>query len=126
MAFDFTLLFSNLLVGASLVVAVIATLVALIGQILVENGVPDGFRGSAVGVNWFSVFLQIFLIAGVIYCIATSKLAMHRFQLGIWSAVALVFSVNGTNAGIYGTLIRESASRAMGAGYLLLCFVNVR
>lgn len=57
---------------------------------------------------------------------ATSILGVHRFQLGIWTAIALVFSVMGVDRGIYGIAGAMTASKAMGAGYLLLSFVNVR
>jgi len=124
-----SLVFANLLVGASIGIAFVATLVAFIGQAIVEaDAVSISNRdGSAVGVLWFSIFLEWFLIAAVIYTIASGLLGIHRFQLGIWSAIALVFSVMGTNAGIYGGLsaAKEGASKAVGAGYLLLCFVNI-
>ena len=108
--------------------ALVAWLVAFIGQILVESNYQsaDGARGSAAGTLWFAIFLQLFLIAAVIFTMATSILGVHRFQLGIWTAIALVFSVMGVDRGIYGIAGAMTASKAMGAGYLLLSFVNVR
>ena len=106
----------------------VAWLVAFIGQILVESNYQsaDNARGSAVGTLWFAIFLQLFLNAAVIFTLATGILGVHRFQLGIWTAIALVFSVIGTDRGIYGIAGAMTASKAMGAGYLLLSFVNVR
>lgn len=90
MPFDFTLLFSNLLVGASLVLGFIGWLTAFIGQAIIE-GSYDG-RGSAVGVQWFGIFLEAALLVSIIYIVATGLLGVHRFQLGIWSGIALVFA----------------------------------
>ncbi|KAK4701256.1 SHO1 osmosensor, partial [Phenoliferia sp. Uapishka_3] len=63
------------------------------------------------------------VIVGVFYALATDSVAVHRFQLSIFLAIATVFSVLGTNSGIYNS---TSFQLAMGAGWLILSFVNVR
>lgn len=75
-----------------------------------------------VGTLWFAIFLQLFLILGVLYTLASDSIAMHRFQISVFGAIAIVFSVNGVQAGIFanrGSLI------AMGVGWLLLSMVNI-
>lgn len=47
---------------------------------------------------------------------------MHRLQISVFGAVAIVFAVDGTNAGIYAPM---GARTAMGAGWLLLAIVDV-
>lgn len=73
-------------------------------------------------------FLQLGIIAGVYYTLATFAFMQHRTALGMWTAVGLVFSIFGADKGIYGDLGSrvDSAAEAFGAGYLILAFVNVR
>lgn len=67
------------------------------------------------------------MIAAVFYTLATHAFLVHRTALALWTAVALVFAVFGVDKGIYGDLggNTASAAEALGAGYLLLAFVNV-
>jgi hypothetical protein len=57
--------------------------------------------------------------------LATGTLAINRFSLAVFTAVALVFSVQGVNAGIYGSSFASSAAKALGVGWLFLSFINV-
>ena len=75
-----------------------------------------------VGGLWFAIFLELFLILGVFYTLASDSIAMHRFQIAVFGAVALVFSVSGTDFGIYS---RTGSENAMSAGWLILSIVNV-
>lgn len=77
---------------------------------------------SAVGSLWFAIFLELFLILGVVHTLASDAIAMHRFQIAIFGAVAIVFSVEGVNTGIFQS---QSAEDAMGAGWLILSIVNI-
>ena len=47
---------------------------------------------------------------------------MHRFQISVFGAVALVFSVKGVNDGLF---IPIASLNAMGTGWLLLSIVNI-
>ena len=47
---------------------------------------------------------------------------MHRFQISVFGAVAIVFAVDGVTAGIFAA---NSALNAMGAGWLILSFVDI-
>lgn len=47
---------------------------------------------------------------------------MHRLQISVFGAVAIVFSVDGTTLGIFSSI---SALDAMGAGWLILSIVNI-
>ncbi|KAK7686738.1 hypothetical protein QCA50_010338 [Cerrena zonata] len=47
---------------------------------------------------------------------------MHRFQISIFGAISVVFSVFGVNQGIFS---HNSALDAMAAGWLILAIVNI-
>jgi SHO1 osmosensor len=77
---------------------------------------PQVGRG-VVGVLWFAIFLQLALIGGVLYTLASDNIAMNRLQISVFGAIAIVFAVDGANAGLFsdtGSLI------AMGVGWLIL------
>lgn len=87
---------------------------------LEPNRTIDGHK--TVGTLWFAIFLQLFLILGVLHTLASDAIAMHRFQISVFGAVAIVFAVDGVNLGIF---TGDSALDAMGAGWLLLSIVNI-
>ena len=62
------------------------------------------------------------MILGVLYTLATDSIAMHRLQISVFGAIAIVFSVEGVTAGIFaGT----ASLNAMGAGWLILSIVDI-
>ncbi|KAG8219609.1 hypothetical protein J3R82DRAFT_563 [Butyriboletus roseoflavus] len=75
-----------------------------------------------VGVPWFAIFLQLFLILGVIHTLATDSIAMHRFQISTFGAVAIVFAVLSVNESIFSG---RAALDAMAAGWLILTLVDI-
>lgn len=75
-----------------------------------------------VGVPWFAIFLQLFLILGVIHTLATDSIAMHRFQISTFGAVAIVFAVISVNYSIFSG---RAALDAMAAGWLILAIVDI-
>lgn len=75
-----------------------------------------------VGVSWFAIFLQLFLILGVIHTLATDSIAMHRFQISTFGAVAIVFAVLSVNDSIFSG---HAALDAMAAGWLILSIVDI-
>ncbi|CAL1694079.1 unnamed protein product [Somion occarium] len=77
---------------------------------------------SDVGVLWFAIFLQLFLILGVLHTLATDSIAMHRFQISVFGAVAIVFAVTGVNNGIFTGV---PSLDAMAAGWLILAIVDI-
>lgn len=77
---------------------------------------------GAVGTLWFAIFLELFLVVGVLYTLASDSIAMHRFQISTFGAVAIVFSVLGVDAGIF---TGQAARGAMAAGWLILAVVNI-
>ena len=87
----------------------------------VDPFLSDG-RG-AVGSLWFGIFLQLFLIAGVLYTLASDSIAMHRLQISVFGAVAIVFAVDGANAGLFADGV--GSLQAMGAGWLVLAIVDI-
>jgi SHO1 osmosensor len=60
---------------------------------------------------------------GVLYTIATDSIAaMHRFQISVFGAIAIVFSVQGVNQGLF---VSVASLNAMGTGWLLLAIVDI-
>ena len=47
---------------------------------------------------------------------------MHRFQISVFGAIAIVFSVSGVNKGIF---FENAGLDTMGAGWLILSIVNI-
>ncbi|KAF9270751.1 hypothetical protein L218DRAFT_1013796 [Marasmius fiardii PR-910] len=115
--FDFTPIVTHYLFLFTSVLAVLSWFIAFIGQAISE---AQG-RGS-VNVLWFAIFLQLFLILGVLYTLATDSIAMHRLQISVFGAVALVFAVQGVQAGIYTGI---GAREAMSVGWLILSMVDI-
>lgn len=87
---------------------------------------PSQTRRSTCSLG-LSRFLQLALILALAWTLITHSFSVHRTPLAIWTAVALVFTVSGTDEGIYGDQNADISSslEAMGAGYLILSFVNV-
>lgn len=77
---------------------------------------------AEVGVLWFAIFLQLFLILGVLHTLASDSVSMHRFQISVFGAVAIVFAVTGVNSGIFTGV---SSLEAMAAGWLILAIVDI-
>ena len=71
---------------------------------------------------WFAIFLQLFLILGVLFTLATDSIAMHRFQISVFGAIAIVFAVQGVTDGIF---VSYGPLNAMGAGWLILAIVDI-
>ena len=77
---------------------------------------------NRVGVLWFAIFLQLFLILGVLHTLASDSIAMHRFQIATFGAVTIVFAVIGVNQGIFSG---SASLDAMAAGWLILAVVDI-
>jgi SHO1 osmosensor len=71
---------------------------------------------------WFAIFLQLFVILGVLYILATDSIAMHRLQISVFGAIAIVFTVDGVSTGIFAGV---ASLNAMGAGWLVLSIVDI-
>ena len=78
---------------------------------------------DAVGTLWFSIFLQFFLILGVLYTLASDSIAMHRFQIAVFGVAAMIYAVQGVNQGIFAPT--QASLNAMSAGWLVLAFVDI-
>ncbi|KAL1748946.1 high osmolarity signaling protein SHO1 [Schizophyllum fasciatum] len=115
---DFTPIVTHYLFLFTSILAFIAWFTAFIGQIIATARLGNG----PVGTLWFAIFLHLFLILGVLYTLASDSLATNRFQISVFGAVALVFAVNGANAGLYA---EDGALNAMAAGYLILAIVDI-
>ncbi|CAE6529666.1 unnamed protein product [Rhizoctonia solani] len=116
--YDFRPIITHYLFLVTFLLAFAGWLTAFIGQ----AATTAQFGNLVVGTLWFAIFLELFLILGVMHTLATDTIGLHRLQISVFGAVAIVFSVNGANAGIYS---RAAAPQAMGAGWLILSFVNI-
>jgi SHO1 osmosensor len=77
---------------------------------------------DSVGTLWFAIWLQLFLIVGVIYTLASDSIAMHRFQIVAFGSVAIVFAVIGVNQSIFSNF---ASLDALAAGWLILAMVDI-
>ncbi|TCD69283.1 Transmembrane osmosensor [Steccherinum ochraceum] len=115
---DYTPILTHYLFLFTSILAVIGWFVAFIGQAIATAK----FGHDSVGVLWFAIFLQLFLILGVLHTLASDSIAMHRFQISVFGAVAVVFAVMGVDKGIFtGVASRD----AMAAGWLILSIVDI-
>ncbi|CAO1635248.1 unnamed protein product [Sympodiomycopsis kandeliae] len=114
---DLSLLLANKILFVSVVLATIAWLIAFIGQAAAES-----HDNGHLGALWFGIFVQLFLLAGVIVTVATDSIGLVRLQISAWTIVALVFAVNGIDGGLYSDV---GSYQAMAAGYFVLTIVNV-
>ncbi|THH20511.1 hypothetical protein EW146_g863 [Bondarzewia mesenterica] len=115
---DFTPILTHYLFLFTSILAVVGWFVAFISQAVVTAQ----FGRGDVGTLWFAIFLQLFLILGVLYTLASDSIAMHRFQISTFGAVAIVFAVQGVDAGIF---TGQAARGAMAAGWLILAVVDI-
>ena len=76
----------------------------------------------SVGVLWFAIFSQLFLILGVLYTLASDSIAMNRLQISIFGAITVVFAVIGVDAGLFSG---DPSRSAMSAGWLILAIVDI-
>lgn len=114
---------SNVPVALTFLFAVVGWWTAFIGQIVYEHRYSQANgSGSAVGVSWFSIFLQLAVIIALFFVLAQGTLEIYRFQLTAFLSILVVFSVIGTNQGIFGVL---GSQLAIGAGWLLLAISNI-
>ena len=77
---------------------------------------------GVVGTLWFAIWLQLFLIIGVIYTLASDSIAMHRLQIITFGSVSIVFAVIGVNQSIFS---HSASLDAIAAGWLILAMVDI-
>jgi len=115
---DFTPILTHYLFLFTSILAVVGWFLAFIAQAIAT---ADGLRPS-VGVLWFAIFLQLFLVLGVLHTLASDSIAMHRFQISIFGSIAIVFAVTGVNSGIFTGF---ASLDAMAAGWLINAIVDI-
>ncbi|KAK0233537.1 hypothetical protein IW262DRAFT_1258432 [Armillaria fumosa] len=115
---DFTPILTHYLFLFTSVLSLVAWFVAFIGQCIATAQISN----DVVNTQWFGIFLQLFLIVGVLYTLASDSLAMHRFQISVFGAVAIVYAVEGVQKGIFSG---AGSLNAMGAGWLILAIVDI-
>ncbi|KAI9510820.1 hypothetical protein F5148DRAFT_498286 [Russula earlei] len=115
---DFTPILTHYLFLFTTVFAVLAWFIAFIGQIVATANLGH----ETVGTLWFAIWLQLFLIFGVIYTLASDSIAMHRFQIVAFGSVAIVFAVIGVDRSIF---TRFGSLDAVAAGWLILAMVDI-
>ncbi|KAJ7844535.1 hypothetical protein B0H14DRAFT_2776529 [Mycena olivaceomarginata] len=111
---------SNYFYAITLLLASGAWVVAFVAQIAVTK---LGIVGhEAVGVMWFAVFLQLFLILGVFGILASGDMSAFRLQACAFSILASVFAVIGVDMSIFAG---QPARSAMAGGWLVLSAVDI-
>ncbi|KAJ6611469.1 hypothetical protein B0H10DRAFT_2223989 [Mycena sp. CBHHK59/15] len=115
---DFTPILTHYLFLLTTILAFVAWFIAFIAQAVATAR----FGNGSVGVLWFAIFLQAALILGVLYTLATDSIAMHRFQISTFGAIAIVFAVTGVQQGIFSGI---GSLDAMAAGWLILAMVDI-
>ncbi|KAJ7492088.1 hypothetical protein FB451DRAFT_1336130 [Mycena latifolia] len=115
---DFTPILTHYVFLLTSILAIVAWFIAFIGQAVATAQ----FGNGSVGVLWFAIWLQAALILGVLYTLATDSIAMHRFQISTFGAIAIVFAVFGVQQGVFAGL---ASLDAMGAGWLILAIVDI-
>ncbi|KAH9962717.1 hypothetical protein BGW80DRAFT_1354088 [Lactifluus volemus] len=115
---DFTPILTHYLFLFTSIFSVIAWFIAFIAQIVATSR----FGHHTVGTLWFAIWLQLFLILGVLYTLASDSIAMHRFQIVTFGSVAIVFAVSGVNESIFSSV---GSLDAIAAGWLILAIVDI-
>ncbi|KAG2022738.1 hypothetical protein CC2G_000465 [Coprinopsis cinerea AmutBmut pab1-1] len=113
---DFTPILTHYLFLFTSILAVLGWFIAFISQAFVEA------RNGGVGRLWFAIFLELALILGVLYTLATDSIDLNRLTISVFGGIAIVLTVQGIDEGIYSGV---AARNAMGAGYFILTIVNI-
>ncbi|KAJ7924204.1 hypothetical protein B0H13DRAFT_1204978 [Mycena leptocephala] len=115
---DFSPFRTNYFLLVTTVLAALGWLLAFIPQAIATAQ----FGHRAVGALWFALLLQAALNVGVILAITMDSIPTARLQLAAFGAIATVFTVQGTDAGVFSP---DHGLQAMGAGYLVLAMVDI-
>ncbi|TFK26697.1 hypothetical protein FA15DRAFT_667176 [Coprinopsis marcescibilis] len=114
--FDFTPILTHYLFLFTSILSIIAWFIVFISQAI------STARGANPQSLWFAVFLELFLILGVLYTLATDSVDLNRLTISVFGAIAIVYSIEGVNFGIYSP---PSAANAVAAGWFILAIVNI-
>ncbi|KAJ7160296.1 hypothetical protein C8R46DRAFT_1194673 [Mycena filopes] len=114
----FGVVLANYFYFGTILLASASWLVAFVAQIVVTKIVGR----SAVGVMWFAIFLQLFLIVWILLVLIRSDARVFRLQICAFGTMGVVFAVFGVDMSIFAT---DPARRAMAAGWLVLAVVDI-
>lgn len=104
------------------IIAIPSWIIAFAGQCAAEAKYSSSNgRTPAAGTLWFNIWLQLLVIIQLFLAISSDDLALHRFQLSIFLAIATALAVGGVEF-IFQT---PGAYIAIGVGWLLLTMVNL-
>ncbi|TYJ52388.1 hypothetical protein B9479_007006 [Cryptococcus floricola] len=115
------------------IVAIPAWIIAFAGQCAMEAKFTSGSGHTPVaGTQWFNIWLQLYvsqhkfirtsaIIIQLFLALTSDTLALHRFQISIFLAIATALAVGGVQF-IFQT---EGPFIASGVGWLLLTIVNL-
>ncbi|OXB33523.1 SHO1 osmosensor [Cryptococcus neoformans] len=104
------------------IIAVPSWIIAFAGQCAAEAKYSSSNgRAPVAGSLWFNIWLQLLIIIQLFLAVSSDDLALHRFQLSIFLAIATALAVGGVQF-IFGT---PGAYVATGVGWLLLTMVNL-
>jgi len=117
---DFSLLFSNLVLLGTVVLAALGWFVAFIGQAVSQSRSPG--RVTVSRGAWFGIWIQLFVTIAVIMAITSNSVAHHRNQIAPWLVIALIFTILSIDGSIYRGL---SYFNAMAAGYIFCAAADI-
>ncbi|KIR25882.1 high osmolarity signaling protein SHO1 [Cryptococcus deuterogattii LA55] len=104
------------------IIAIPSWIIAFAGQCAAEAKYSSSNgRTPVAGTLWFNIWLQLLVIIQLFLAISSDDLALHRFQLSIFLAIATALAVGGVEF-IFQT---PGAYIAIGVGWLLLTMVNL-
>ncbi|WVQ77788.1 hypothetical protein IAR50_007478 [Cryptococcus sp. DSM 104548] len=104
------------------ILAIPAWIIAFAGQCAMEAKFTSGSGHTPVaGTQWFNIWLQLAIIIHLFLALTSDTLALHRFQISIFLAIATALAVGGVQF-IFQT---EGPYIAAGVGWLILTIVNL-
>ncbi|RDB14643.1 High osmolarity signaling protein SHO1 [Hypsizygus marmoreus] len=103
----------------TLVLAIIAWFIALVAQAVATAKVGN----SSVGVLWFAIFVQAYVIIGLVSGLTTNTLPLYQHTLSTFTSIAIVFAVIGVDRNIYSP--SSSSQKALAAGWLITAIVDI-
>ncbi|KAF5377950.1 hypothetical protein D9615_006765 [Tricholomella constricta] len=103
----------------TLPLAIISWAIALVAQAVVTARIDNG----PVGVLWFAIVVQTFLILGIIYGLISSTLPFYHATFSTFSSIVVVFAVIGIDRNVFSPSL--PAQKALSAGWFIAAIVDI-
>ncbi|KAF8074093.1 hypothetical protein FPV67DRAFT_1480718 [Lyophyllum atratum] len=103
---------------ATVPLAIIGWITALIAQAVVTHRLGN----ELVGVLWFAIIAQAFVILALDYGLAKNTLLTYHHNLANFASIVIVFAVIGVDRNIFGFFPEQ---KALSAGWLITAIVDI-